>query len=162
MSGLLTAHPGLPPPRTPADQSRVHAMEFETTLSPIGRLCLPNNHQINFAAALGNRVATIWAGERSVHVFIDGDHVHPRPRPSTLTADDLQDLIQRGGRAAHNGLTTHPKNSVVSIRLFSHRPHTVVQFRLAYGRVLAARMPARDVEGNLSGRPQQGLPGGGC
>ncbi len=100
VTSLLAAQPAmpLPPPRTPADQSRVRAVEFETALSPVGRLCLPNNQQIKFAAALGNRVATVWADERSVHVFIDGDHV--RTRPSTLTADDLHNLIQRGGRVA--------------------------------------------------------------
>ncbi len=88
----------LPSPRLPVDESHIRAVEFEAVISPIGRLCLPNNQQLKFPAALGGRTATIWADERSIHVFIDGDLT--RTRPSKLTPADLKVLVQRGGRIA--------------------------------------------------------------
>lgn len=61
----------LPSPRLPVDASHIRAVEFEVVISPIGRLCLPNNQQLKFPTALGGRTATVWADERSIHVFID-------------------------------------------------------------------------------------------
>lgn len=88
----------LPSPQLPVDESYIRAVEFEALISPIGRLCLPNNQQLKFSAALGGRTATVWADERSVHVFIDGELA--RTRVSTFTATDLKTLVQRGGRIA--------------------------------------------------------------
>ncbi|MDJ0380112.1 IS481 family transposase [Streptomyces sp. G-G2] len=88
----------LPSPRLPVDESHIRAVQFEAVISPIGRLCLPNNQQMKFPAALGGRTATIWADERSIHVFIDG--VLARTRPSKLTAADLKALVLRGGSIA--------------------------------------------------------------
>ncbi|MEU9737554.1 IS481 family transposase [Streptomyces sp. NPDC048002] len=88
----------LPSPRLPVDESHIRAVEFEAIISPIGRLCLPNNQQMKFPAALGGRRTTIWADERSIHVFIDGDLA--RTRVSKLTPADLKALVQRGGRIA--------------------------------------------------------------
>ncbi|MFD9475144.1 IS481 family transposase [Streptomyces goshikiensis] len=88
----------LPSPRLPVDETHIRAVQFEAVISPIGRLCLPNNQQMKFPAALGGRTATIWADERSIHVFIDG--VLARTRPSKLTPADLKALVQRGGSIA--------------------------------------------------------------
>jgi transposase InsO family protein len=74
------------------------AVEWEAVLSPIGRLCLPANQQIKFAAALANRTVTVWANDRSIHVLLDGHLI--RTRPSRFSEHDLRDLLARGGRAA--------------------------------------------------------------
>ncbi|MFE9069215.1 IS481 family transposase [Streptomyces violaceusniger] len=88
----------LPSPQLPVHESHIRAAEFEVVISPIGRLCLPNNQQLKFPAALGGRTATVWADERSIHIFIDGELA--RTRASRLTAADLKTLVQRGGRIA--------------------------------------------------------------
>lgn len=91
--------PALPTP--PAVAVAVHAgtaVEWEAVLSPIGRLCLPGNQQIKFAAALANRTVTVWANDRSIHVLLDGHLI--RTRPSRFAAHDLRDLLTRGGRPA--------------------------------------------------------------
>lgn len=88
----------LPSPRLPVDESHIRAVEFEALISPIGRLCLPSGQQLKFPAALGGRTATVWADERSIHVFIDGELA--RTRTSQFTAADLKALVQRGGRIA--------------------------------------------------------------
>ncbi|MFE6848800.1 IS481 family transposase [Streptomyces sp. NPDC057686] len=88
----------LPSPRLPVDASHIRAVEFEAVVSPLGRLCLPNNQQIKFPAALGGRTATVWADERSIHVFLEGELA--RTRSSRFTPEDLKGLVQRGGRIA--------------------------------------------------------------
>jgi transposase InsO family protein len=74
------------------------AVEWEARLSPIGRLCLPGNQQIKFAAALAHRQVTVWADDRSIHVLLDGHLI--RTRPSRFSEPDLRDLLDRGGRPA--------------------------------------------------------------
>jgi transposase InsO family protein len=74
----------------------VAAVEWEAVLSPIGRLCLPGNQQIKFAAALANRTVTLWADDRSIHVLLDGHLI--RTRPSRFSPSELANLLARGGR----------------------------------------------------------------
>jgi hypothetical protein len=88
-----------PSPReVPVVDRDVRAVEWEAVLSPIGRLCLPGNQQIKFAAALANRTVTVWADDRSIHVLLDGHLI--RTRPSRFSTHDLRDLLDRGGRGA--------------------------------------------------------------
>jgi len=68
----------LPSPRLPVDESQIGAVEFETLLSAIGRLCLPGGQQLKFPAALGGRTVTVWADCRSIHVFLNGELVRTR------------------------------------------------------------------------------------
>ncbi|MFD8708129.1 IS481 family transposase [Kitasatospora sp. NPDC059648] len=88
----------LPSPRLPVDESQIRAVEFEMLISGIGRLCLPGGQQLKFPAALGGRTVTVWADDRSIHVFLDGELL--RTRPSQFTPADLKALVQRGGRIA--------------------------------------------------------------
>ncbi|WP_282697821.1 IS481 family transposase [Streptomyces sp. CC208A] len=88
----------LPSPRLPVDESQIRAVEFEALMSPIGRLCLPGGQQMKFPAALGGRTVTLWADNRSIHVFLDGELL--RTRPSQFTPTDLKALVKRGGRIA--------------------------------------------------------------
>jgi hypothetical protein len=88
----------LTPPEVPVIDRDVPAVEWEAVLSPIGRLCLPGNQQIKFAAALANRTVTVWADDRSIHVLLDGHLI--RTRLSRFSTQDLRDLLHRGGRIA--------------------------------------------------------------
>jgi transposase InsO family protein len=106
----------LPSPRLPVDESHIRAVEFEALMSPIGRLCLPGGQQLKFPAALGGRVVTVWADDRSIHVFLDGELL--RTRPSQFTPSDLKALVKRGGRIAGaepaaSALATGPLQSAV-------------------------------------------------
>jgi len=90
-------HP-LPSPAASAGNHDVRAVEWEAALSPIGRLLLPGNQQLKFAAALATRTVTVWADDRSIHVLLDGHLI--RTRPSRFSVHDLRDLLLRGGRIA--------------------------------------------------------------
>jgi hypothetical protein len=78
--------------------SDVHAVEWETALTPRSRLLLPGNQQMKFTAALARRTVTIWANDRSIHVLLDGTVI--RTRPSRLSEHDLRELLRRGARLA--------------------------------------------------------------
>jgi hypothetical protein len=78
--------------------STIHAVEWETVLTPRARLLLPGDQQFKFTAALGRREVTVWASDRSIHVMLDGAVI--RTRPSRLSEHDLRDLLRRGARLA--------------------------------------------------------------
>jgi hypothetical protein len=66
----------------------IHAVEWETDLTPRARLLLPGNQQMEFTAALARRTVTIWANDRSIHVLLDGTVIRIRLHgcPSTTFA----------------------------------------------------------------------------
>lgn len=78
--------------------SDIHAVEWETDLTPRARLLLPGNQQLKFTAALARRTVTLWANDRSIHVQLDGTVI--RTRPSRLSEHDLRELLRRGARLA--------------------------------------------------------------
>ncbi|WP_318021556.1 IS481 family transposase, partial [Streptomyces sp. N50] len=88
----------LPSPRTPVADEEIRAVEWETTISPIGRVFLVNNQQVKFTEALGGKRVTVWADCKSVHVLLNGELI--RTRSSRLTPDDLRKLLFRGARIA--------------------------------------------------------------
>jgi hypothetical protein len=78
--------------------STIHAVEWQTALTPRARLLLPGNQQFKFTAALARREVTVWASDRSIHVVLDGTVI--RTRPSRLSEHDLRNLLGRGARIA--------------------------------------------------------------
>lgn len=76
----------------------VHAVEWETVLTPRARLLLPGDQQFKFTAALARREVTVWASDRSIHIVLDGAVI--RTRPSRLSERDLRELLGRGARIA--------------------------------------------------------------
>ncbi len=78
--------------------STIHAVEWETVLTPRARLLLPGDQQFKFTTALARREVTVWASDRSIHVVLDGAVI--RTRPSRLSEHDLRDLLRRGARIA--------------------------------------------------------------
>jgi hypothetical protein len=71
-------------------------VEWEAQISPGARLCFPGNQQVKFAAALAGHTVTVWAGDRSIHVLLDGHLI--RTRPSRFSVPDLADPLMRGAR----------------------------------------------------------------
>jgi transposase InsO family protein len=90
--------PTLPSPAEALSVSAIHAVEWETALTPRARLLLPGNQQFKFTAALARREVTVWASDRSIHVVLDGAVI--RTRLSRLSEHDLRDLLARGARIA--------------------------------------------------------------
>ncbi|MFI1201204.1 IS481 family transposase [Streptomyces sp. NPDC020883] len=88
----------LPSQRTPVSDDEIRAVEWETTISAIGRVILVNNQQVKFTEALGGRTVTVWADCRSIHVLLAGELI--RTRSSRLTPADLRKLLLRGARIA--------------------------------------------------------------
>lgn len=78
--------------------SPIHAVEWETVLTPRARLLLPADQQFKFTTALARREVTVWASDRSIHIMLDGAVI--RTRPSRLSEHDLRDLLRRGARIA--------------------------------------------------------------
>jgi hypothetical protein len=76
----------------------IHAVEWETVLTPRARLLLPGDQQFKFTAALARREVTVWVNDRSIHIVLDGAVI--RTRPSRLSEHDLRDLLRRGARIA--------------------------------------------------------------
>jgi hypothetical protein len=91
----------------------IHAIEWETDLTPRARLLLPGNQQMKFTAALARRTVTIWANERSIHVLLDGTVI--RTRPSRLSEHDLRELQRRGARLAG----AEPARSAVTVGMLT-------------------------------------------
>ena len=82
----------------PTDQTESgDAVEVDMVISPAGRLVLPGNNQLKFAAAMAGRPVTIWADLRSIHVTMAGEVI--RTRHSRLTIEDLE-LLRLKGRPA--------------------------------------------------------------
>ena len=91
----------------------IHAVEWETDLTPRARLLLPGNQQMKFTAALARRTVTIWADDRSIHVLLDATVI--RTRPSRLTEQDLRELLRRGARLAG----AEPARSAVTVGMLT-------------------------------------------
>ena len=91
----------------------IHAVEWETDLTPRARLLLPGNQQMKFTAALARRTVTIWASDRSIHVLLDGTVI--RTRPSRLSEHDLRELMRRGARLAG----AEPARSAVTVGMLT-------------------------------------------
>jgi hypothetical protein len=91
----------------------VHAVEWETALTPRARLLLPGNQQMKFTAALARRTVTIWANDRSIHVVLDGTVI--RTRPSRLSEHDLRELLRRGAHVAG----AEPARSAVTVNMLT-------------------------------------------
>jgi transposase InsO family protein len=91
----------------------IHAVEWETDLTPRARLLLPGNQQMKFTAALARRTVTIWANDRSIHVLLDGTVI--RTRPSRLTGHDLRELLRRGAHLAG----AEPARSAVTVGILT-------------------------------------------
>lgn len=91
----------------------IHAVEWETDLTPRARLVLPGNQQLKFTAALARRTVTIWANDRSIHVLLDGTVI--RTRPSRLSEHDLRELMRRGARLAG----AEPARSAVTVGMLT-------------------------------------------
>jgi hypothetical protein len=88
----------LAPPAEHSLGGIIHAVEWETALTPRARLLLPGDQQFKFTAALARRQVTVWASDRSIHIVLDGAVI--RTRPSRLSEHDLRDLLSRGARVA--------------------------------------------------------------
>ncbi|WP_406290625.1 integrase core domain-containing protein [Embleya sp. NBC_00896] len=54
-----------PSPRTPVADEEIRAVEWETTILPIGRVFLVNNRQVKFTRALGGKHVTVWPTARA-------------------------------------------------------------------------------------------------
>lgn len=84
----------IPPRSASNDDPDREAVEADMVISPAGRIVLPGNNQLKFAAALGGQVVTIWADLNSIHVTLAGELI--RTRHSRLTIEDLAALRLRG------------------------------------------------------------------
>jgi transposase InsO family protein len=102
----------LAPPEQSLDDT-IHAVEWETVLTPRARLLLPGDQQFKFTAALARREVTVWASDRSIHIVLDGAVI--RTRPSRLSEHDLRNLLRRGARIAG----PEPARSAVTVDMLT-------------------------------------------
>jgi hypothetical protein len=74
------------------------AVEIDMLVPPSGTVSLAGHQQIWLGKPFSGRTVTVWAGHRSVHILLEGQHV--KTLTSRLSATHLQQLMLRGARPA--------------------------------------------------------------
>jgi hypothetical protein len=80
------------------DVAEPDAVEIDMLVPPSGTISLAGHQQIWLGKPFSGRTITAWAGHRSVHILLDGQHV--KTLTSRLSATHLQQLMMRGARPA--------------------------------------------------------------
>ncbi len=88
----------VPQPAAAANGTELDAVEIELLVPPSGTVSLAGHQLVWLGKAFSGRTVTVWAGHRSVHVLLDGQHV--KTLTSRLSAVHLQQLMMRGARPA--------------------------------------------------------------
>jgi transposase InsO family protein len=81
-----------------ASASEPDAVEIDILVPPSGAISLAGHQQIWLGKPFSGRTVTIWAGHRSVHILLDGQHV--KTITSRLSGTHMQQLVMRGARPA--------------------------------------------------------------